>query len=229
MRLRCVLVWERWRALYNGNPWLGGAPLHMALLLSGWEQLPSLSGREGWLPSVSGWGWDRLEDHLRSLFRQPLVDPCRSGGWRVSDGALAIWGHSSRCHGGVHEMAELTDLVRGWRGWSYRWHWAIQCFKTQLIQHFKRQLLLRDHHKFWICLVSCASITWLSSFQALLPRPLCFSLHAVPASAQWENPSGSLPITSRCRFPRLMSIIMKSTSSLRNGLGGSTGRSAHSF
>lgn len=60
--------------------------------------------------------------------------------------------------------------------------------------------------------------------QALLHRPLCSSLRGVPALARWGNPSGSLPITSRCRFPRLMSITMISTSSLRNGLGGSTGK-----
>lgn len=63
-----------------------------------------------------------------------------------------------------------------------------------------------------------------SFFQGPRPQPLSSSLHVVPASARWGNPSGSLPTTSRCRFPRLMSITTISTSSLRNGLGGSTGK-----
>lgn len=75
------------------------------------------------------------------------------------------------------------------------------------------------------CLVWQISDQPLFSLQARPHQPLCFSLHGVPASARWGNPSGSLPITSRCRFPRLMSITMISTSSLRSGLGGSTGES----
>lgn len=61
-------------------------------------------------------------------------------------------------------------------------------------------------------------------FQARPLLLLCFSLHGVPALARWGNPSGSLPTTSRCRFPRLMSITMILRSSLRNGPEGLTGK-----
>lgn len=67
-------------------------------------------------------------------------------------------------------------------------------------------------------------IILLFSFQARPPLPLCFSLHGVPALARWGNPSGSLPTTSRCRFPRLMSITMILRSSLRNDHEGLTGK-----
>lgn len=119
----------------------------------------------------------------------------------------------------------LLPSVSGW-GWGGGGGagWKIirgRCVASPLVDPCRSEgadvCLMESWANEHVCVAS------LCSLQALLHRPLCFSLHAVPASAQWENPSGSSPTTSRCRFPRLMSIITRSTSSLRNGLGGSTG------
>lgn len=51
-----------------------------------------MSPHEGWAPRVSGWSWgDGPTDNWRSLFRQPLVDPCRSGAG-VADQSTSICG-----------------------------------------------------------------------------------------------------------------------------------------
>lgn len=63
----------------NGNPRLCAAPLHMALLLSVWEELGLCLGVRGGRPVCLGGAGGGLKDNWRSLFRQPLVDPCRSG------------------------------------------------------------------------------------------------------------------------------------------------------
>lgn len=97
MWVRCMCVA---RTVCNGNPRLCAAPLHMALLLSVWEELGLCLGVRGGRPVCLGGAGGGLKDNWRSLFRQPLVDPCRSGA-RFTDQSkrvcapLGPWGHFS--------------------------------------------------------------------------------------------------------------------------------------